>query len=102
MKGKIVISVVVTFVIAGLFAPPDLVSQWTNGALGAALCGVLLLILSRFRFMKSASPAVHTLICTITCLIAILSVACCVTGGRIFFHADASSNPPAAHSAAEE
>jgi hypothetical protein len=75
MKGKIVISVVVTFVIAGLFAPPDLVAQWMNGALGAALCGVLLLILSRLRSVKSASPAVHTLVCAVACLIAILSVA---------------------------
>ena len=81
MKGKIIISVVVTFVIAGLFAPPDLVSQWMNGALGAALCGMLLLILSRLRFVKSASPAVHSLVCTAACLIAILSVAYYVMSG---------------------
>lgn len=102
MKRKILISVVAAFYIASLFAPQDRVSQLINGALGAALCGVLLLILPRFRFMKSASPAVHTLVCTVACLIAILSVACYVTGGRIFSHAGSSSNPPAAYSAAEE
>jgi predicted PurR-regulated permease PerM len=74
MKRKIVISTVAAFLVGFfLLTPPDLISQLVCGVLAAFLCGVPLAVLGRFAFLKSASASVHTLVCVLVCLIAVLS-----------------------------
>jgi hypothetical protein len=75
MKRKIVISTVAAFLV-GFFlpAPFDFISQLFCGVLAAFLCGVPLAVLGRFAFLKSASAPVHTLVCVLVWLIAVLSI----------------------------
>ncbi len=78
MKKKIAISTVVAcFVVALLCAPsPDPFSMLVLGGAAAFFCAVPLLIFARFAFMRTASKPVHTLVCVLVCLVAILSVEC--------------------------
>jgi len=76
MKKKIVISTIVAFCIGGALAPPDTVAQLANGLLAALLCAVPLLILARCGFVKTASKSVHTLVCVLVCMVAVLAFAC--------------------------
>ncbi len=83
VNRKIAISAIIAFLIGGALGPPDLVSQLTLGVMGAFLCAVPLLILARLRFVKSASEPVHTLICILVGVIAVLSVQCFLFALRI-------------------
>jgi hypothetical protein len=75
MTKKIVVSTVVAFLVGFLLlAPPDLISQLVCGLLVAFLCGVPLVVLGRFAFLKSASSSVQTLVCVLVWLIAVLSI----------------------------
>ncbi len=76
MRRKIIISTAVSFYIWGLLGPPDHISQVVFGIMGAILCAIPLLILSRCEFVKSASKPVHTLVCVLVCMISILTVTC--------------------------
>jgi len=76
IRAKIGVSAFVAFFIILLWSPPDRITQFTLGGLAALLCAVPLLILTRLRFMKSASPAVHTLVATLLCMLAVLFVVC--------------------------
>ncbi len=68
---KITISTAVAFVSSAVYVPaPDPLSYFVLGAMAAFLCGVPLLILSRFQFMKSASSRVQTLVCVLVYLVA--------------------------------
>jgi hypothetical protein len=73
MTTKIVISTIAAFILGPLlFAPPDPLSMLVLGGAAAFLCAVPLLVLARFSFVKSASTSVHTLLCILVCLVAVL------------------------------
>ena len=78
MAKRIPISTIAAFLIGGvLVAPsPDPISMLVLGVGAAFLCAIPLLVLSRFSFMKSASTSVHTLVCVLVCMVAVLSVMC--------------------------
>ena len=76
MKKKIIISAIVAYCIGYLLSPPDMMSQLTNGLLAALLCTIPLLILAGRGFVKTASTSVHTLICVLVCMVAVLAFAC--------------------------
>ena len=67
MRKKTVIATAIAFFIGSLFAPPDLISQLTFGAMAAFLCAVPLLVLARLAFVKTASQPMHTLVCVLVC-----------------------------------
>jgi hypothetical protein len=74
LRRKIAISMAAAFVSSAIFAPvPDMISCLILGTIAAFLCGVPLLILSRFPFMKSASSRVQTLVCVLVYLVAMLA-----------------------------
>jgi len=81
---KIIISMAVALLCGYLLSPPDLISEIVIGVPTALLCGVSLLVLSRFRFMKSASRSAQTLVCALTCAAAVLLVVLLLFGPRIF------------------
>ena len=84
MTKKIVISTVAAVLVSFVLCPvPDPLSVLVLGGMGAFLCAIPLLILARLAFVKSASKSVHTLICVLVCLVAILSVACYVLTAKI-------------------
>ena len=64
------------FVVASVLAPPDVITQLTLGFGAVLFCAVPLWLLARCGFVKSASPPVHTLICVLVALVAVLSVHC--------------------------
>ena len=74
MGKRIAISTAVTFLVASLLLTPsaDPFSALTIGLVAALLCGIPLLVLARFPFMKSASPSVHMLVAALVCLLASL------------------------------
>lgn len=77
LRRKIAMSTAVVFFSSFVFTPsPDPLSSLVFGAPATFLCGVSLLILSRFSFMKSSSKSVQTLVCVLVCLVSVLSVAC--------------------------
>jgi hypothetical protein len=78
MMKKIVISAVAAFFFSGVLGTPspDPFSMLVLGTGAALLCAIPLSILSQLSVMKSASGSVHTLICILVCLVAILSVWC--------------------------
>ncbi len=79
MTKKIVISTVAAVLVSFALCPaPDALSALVLGGMGAFLCAIPLLILARLTFVKSASKSVHTLVCVLVCLVALLSVACYV------------------------
>lgn len=85
IRRKIAISMAVAFLLAPLLLTPspDPFSALTGGLIAALLCGVPLLVLARFPFMKSASPSVHTLIAGLVCFLAIVLLACLLFMQRI-------------------
>jgi len=84
MRTKIATSVAVAFLIAVLLlSGPDPFSALSNGVIAALLCGIPLLVLARFHFMKSASPSVHTLVAALVCVLAVLLLACLLFMQRI-------------------
>jgi uncharacterized membrane protein len=76
MRRKIIISTAVSFFIWGVLGIPDTISQVVFGIMGAILCAIPLLVLSRCDFIKSSSKQVHTLVCVLVCMISILAVTC--------------------------
>ncbi len=84
LRTKIIVSTAVALLCGYLLSPPDLVSTIVLGVPMALSCGISLLILSRFRFMKSASPSVQTLVCALTCAVAVLLAVCLLFGLRSF------------------
>jgi hypothetical protein len=84
LRTKIIVSTAVALLCGYLLSPPDLITEITAGVPMAFLCGISLLILSRFRFMKSASPSVQTLVCALTCAVAVLLTVCLLFGLKSF------------------
>jgi len=86
LRKKITISTAAAFVGGLAFAlSPDPFTGLVLGAAAAVLCGVSLLILSRFQFVKSASSRVQTLICVLVCLAAMLaSLSLAFTLARVY------------------
>ncbi len=78
MKKKIVITTIIAFFVGPqlAFPVPDPASFLIGGAMAAFLCAVPLLILARFAFVKTAAKPVHTLVCSLVCMIAILLLLC--------------------------
>jgi hypothetical protein len=77
LRTKIALSTAVVFLSSFVFTPsPDPFSSLVFGTPAAFLCGVSLLILSRFSFMKSSSKSVQTLVCVLVCMVSVLAVAC--------------------------
>ncbi len=66
----------VVFLVASVLAPPDVITQLTLGIGAVLLCAVPLWFLARCGFVQSASPAVHTLLCVLVALVAVLTVHC--------------------------
>lgn len=83
MTKKIVASAVISYFAISLLNPPDIVAQTILGIAGALLCAVPLAILARFGFMKESSGSVHTLVCIVVCMIAVLSVQCYMLRQRV-------------------
>ncbi|MEN6426658.1 MAG: hypothetical protein ABFE13_14960 [Phycisphaerales bacterium] len=81
---KVLISMAVAFLCACFLTPPDLISTISLGVPMAFLCGISLLILSRFRFMKSASPSMQTLVCVLACAAAVSSTTCLAYASGVF------------------
>ena len=98
MTRKIVISAAVAFCIGFMLAPPDLISMIISGVLAALLCVLPLLILARFRFVRSASKAIHTLVCVLVCAIALLSLECYMLNAAVARQAERLQEPTAASS----
>ncbi len=74
LRRKITISAGVAFVSSAIYVgAPDPLSYLFLGAMAALLCGVPLLILSRFQFMRSASGRVQTFVCVLVYLLAMLA-----------------------------
>ncbi len=78
MGLKILIAAIIAWFVGGfLLSPsPDPFSALVGGALAAFLCAVPLLILARFAFLRTASKPMHTLVCSLVCLVAILFLMC--------------------------
>lgn len=76
MRTKIIVSTVVAFVLGGspLVVPGDTLSQLVCGIMTALLCCVPLLVLSRFRFLKSAAGSIQTLVAVLICMVALLAM----------------------------
>jgi hypothetical protein len=83
MTEKIAASAAVALVAGYMLSPPDPLRAIVFGGAAAILCAIPLLVLARFEFLKAASRPIHTLICVLVCLIAILSLACFVLASRI-------------------
>jgi hypothetical protein len=94
MRMKIGASVFMAFLIGSLLlSPPDTLSQLFNGVVAALLCGGALLVLARFRFMKSASSSVQGLVAALVCLAAVLLLACFLFMQRIASKEEVSNLP---------
>jgi len=77
LRMKILVSTGAAFVSFFFLTPsPDPLSVLIPGAAAAFVCGVSLLVLAQFHFMKSSPNSVQTLVCVLVCLGAILSAAC--------------------------
>ena len=74
MKKKIITSTMIAFFICFVLGPPDLINQLTLGLMSAFLCCAALLILTRFKFVKSSPNSMHTLVCLLVCIVSVLSV----------------------------
>ncbi len=83
MARKIVISAIAAYCVGFMLGPPDFISQIILGLMAATLCALPLLILARFRFVKSASKPMQTLTCVLVCMVALLSLACHLLGVRV-------------------
>ncbi|NLH43854.1 MAG: hypothetical protein GX448_18600 [Planctomycetes bacterium] len=77
---KILVSTGAAFLAGCVLSPPDPLTGITTGGMMALLCGVSLVILARFAFMKSASRPMQTLVCALVCLAAVLSMLCLFYG----------------------
>ncbi|MDY0355137.1 MAG: hypothetical protein RBR19_04610 [Sedimentisphaerales bacterium] len=99
-KKKIIITIVTAHVIGCLLGPPDTISQLILGVMTAAVCAVLLLVLARFAFVKSASPPMQTLVCVLVCMLSVLLVFCHMLVRRTMSHQrEFYDDPPSASSA---
>lgn len=78
-------STVVAFILGGspLVVPGDMLSQLICGIMTALLCCVPLLVLSRFRFLKSAASSTQTLVAVLICMVALLATMTVAMRGRI-------------------
>jgi phosphatidylserine synthase len=76
MGLKILIAAAIAWWGGFVLAPDDVLSALVYGTLAAFLCAVPLLILGRFAFVKTASKSMHTLVCSLVCLAAILFLMC--------------------------
>jgi hypothetical protein len=84
MRMKIAVSGATMFLMAPLLtAGPDPLTALCVGVAGAFLCWVPLLVLARSRFMKSASPSVHTLVVALVWITVVLLLACLLFVQRI-------------------
>jgi ABC-type anion transport system duplicated permease subunit len=98
MTKKIIIAAVIAYAIGCLLGPPDRISQIVFGLMAAVVCAVPLLILARFPFVKTASKPVHTLVCVLVCMIAVLSLFCYTLVLRITSNHERLQAPPVASS----
>lgn len=74
MKKKIIISTMIAFFISFVLGPADAISQLTYGVISAFLCCAALLILARFKFVKSSPSSIHTIVCILVCIVSVLSI----------------------------
>ncbi len=95
MRKKIVIAAVIAFVVGALLGPPDAVSQLIFGVMAGVLCGVSLLILARFAFVRSTSGPMQTLVCVLVCMVSVLAVFCYMLVLRVTRGQERFSGPPA-------
>ncbi len=101
MWWKILIATIIAWWSGYILAPGlDPLSALVGGGIAAFLCAVPLLILGRFAFMKNAAKPVHTLVCSLVCLVAILFLMCYMltlslhSAQRRLYRATASSPDP--------
>lgn len=99
LRRKIAMSAAAAYAATVVLTPsPDPYSALVAGAPAAAvLCGVSLLILSRLRFVRSASKPMQTLICVLVCLISALAMSSWWAAQAVVTLHDAlaHSSPPA-------
>ena len=78
MTIRIIIGVLAVFLVAGSppVSPNDTLSGLINGVLAASLCLVLLLVLSRFRFVRSSPAPMQTLVTVLVCMLAVSAILC--------------------------
>jgi hypothetical protein len=76
MSKKIFVAAVIAYAITVLLGPRDMISQITFGAMASMLCLIPLLILARLAFFKNAPKPMHTLVCVLVCMVAVLSIFC--------------------------
>ncbi len=84
LRRKIVLSAGVAYLAVVLLTlSPDPLTGLVPGTAAAFLCGIPLLILARSRFLKAASDPIHSLVCALVCLTAVLLVMCLLLFQRI-------------------
>lgn len=72
MKVKILVSTIVAFYTSYLLSPPDQFTAIVWGAMSALVCCVTLLILARYKFVKSSPNSMHKLVCILVCMVSVL------------------------------
>lgn len=92
MKNKIIISITIAFSVSVVLGPADPISQLTLGVISAFLCCAALLILARFKFVKSSTSSMHTIVCILVCIVSVLSIQIWMLYRRIAFHANPFPN----------
>lgn len=92
MKMKIIISTIIAFYIGYLLSPPDIVTGLFNGIVAAFICCLTLLILARFKFVKSSPNSMHTLVCILVCMVSSLSVQVWLLYNSIAFYVNPFPN----------
>jgi hypothetical protein len=85
MRGKIIISSVIAFIVAAILSPPDPIAALTLGTGLAFLCAVTLLVLARFKFMKSSPSSMHTVVSILVCTVLVLLCAVWLLRKQIAF-----------------
>ena len=78
----------IAFFISVVLGPPDTISQLTYGVISAFLCCAVLLILARFKFVKSSPNSMHILVCILVCIVSISSIQIWMLYKRIVFNAN--------------
>lgn len=88
MKKKIIISTIIAYFLGFLLGPPDSISQLTYGVIAALLCCAALLILARFKFVKSSPSSMQIVVCILVCIVSVSSIHIWMLYKTITFHAN--------------
>ncbi len=85
MATRIIISTVAAYIVAGTLLVPscDIFSTLIAGIGAAFFCFVLLLVLSRFHFLRSADGRVRTLVSVLVCLFVLSAMECVFLYGAV-------------------